>query len=176
MEVLTENVIKIANYIYKKRITDDYEISDIDERFKKRISKANDQLILKEQSKDYVIERLEYDRDFFKVIFQEGKNRKCSKCNEFCYAEKYCEICVRNDLKSKFNSWTSGDSSIDDLIKRSQMNAISLNTIVNWINFNEIIELDEMRNLKTAKFNNIKVVLKSLKNNNDKLLMVSLVC
>src|SRR5581483_9863709 len=77
-----------------------------------------------------------YDKD--KVRYNKGEKRICKNCNQECLATLYCENCVRNYLKAKFSSWTSGNGSIDNLIQKCQMESLGPDGIVEWIPYNNL--------------------------------------
>src|ERR1043165_1752547 len=77
-----------------------------------------------------------YDRN--KVTYNEGTKRICENCNQECLATLYCELCVRNYLKTKFSNWTSGNNDIDNLIQKCQMETLRPNVVVEWIPYNRL--------------------------------------
>jgi len=101
----------------------DYNVhNDLDKRheFRKQTVLADKSLTKDEKSK--AIEILVETYDFYKVLYNEGTKRICENCHEECLATTlYCEHCTRNYLKANFSNWTSGNSNIDNLIQRCQM-------------------------------------------------------
>ena len=77
-----------------------------------------------------------YDRD--KVISNEGTKRFCENCNQECLATLYCEYCVRNYLKANFSNWTSGNSDIDNLIQKCQIETLMPEKIIEWIPYDNL--------------------------------------
>ena len=55
-----------------------------------------------------------------------------------CLATLYCELCVRNYLKTKFSNWTSGNDDIDNLIQKCQMESFMPNKVIEWIPYNNL--------------------------------------
>ena len=53
-------------------------------------------------------------------------------------ATLYCEHCIRTYLKSKFSDWTSGNSDIDDLIQKCQIETLAPDLIIEWIPYNNL--------------------------------------
>ncbi|CAG8845952.1 319_t:CDS:2, partial [Gigaspora margarita] len=75
-----------------------------------------------------------------------GERRLCKYCNNKVFAILYCEDCVRNYLKSKFNNWSTGSNNIDELIRECQIYSVSPSNIIEWIpfeNFENIIPKTE---------------------------------
>ncbi|PKC52799.1 kinase-like protein, partial [Rhizophagus irregularis] len=68
----------------------------------------------------------------------DGTRRICENCNQECLATLYCKYCVRNYLKEDFSNWTSGNDDIDNLIQKCQMETIMPNTVVEWIPYNSL--------------------------------------
>ncbi|GBB86664.1 hypothetical protein RclHR1_13030004 [Rhizophagus clarus] len=78
----------------------------------------------------------DYDRD--KILHNSGTKRICENCKQECLATLYCEICVRNYLKSNFSNWTSGNDDIDNLIQKCQTETLLPNNIIEWIPYNNL--------------------------------------
>src|SRR2546421_119274 len=76
---------------------------------------------LTEDERTKAIKELNKNRDRDKIRFNEGTKRICETCSQECLATLYCEICVRNYLKTNFPNWTSGNDKIDNLIQKCQM-------------------------------------------------------
>ena len=121
----------------------DYNIhTDIHKQyeFKKQTVLADESLTKYEKTEAVRLLTKSYDRD--KIIFNTGTKRTCENCNQECLATLYCEYCVRNYLKAKFSNWTSGNSDIDDLIQKCQMETSRPNVITEWIPY------DNLQNIK----------------------------
>ncbi|POG80585.1 hypothetical protein GLOIN_2v1513880, partial [Rhizophagus irregularis DAOM 181602=DAOM 197198] len=82
--------------------------------------------------------RYEYD----KIIYNEGERRTCENCQNECLAILYCEYCIRNYLKTKFNDWTSGNVDIDHLIQQCQLESIGPNKIIEWVPYNKLLSIE----------------------------------
>ena len=76
--------------------------------------------------------------DQWKLIYNEGTKRICENCQLECLVTLYCEHCIRNYLKSKFSSWTSGNDDIDSLIQKCQMETLAPDLIAEWIPYNNL--------------------------------------
>ena len=97
---------------------------------------------LTKDEKTIAIERLTKDYDRDKVGLNSGTKRICENCKQKCLATLFCEYCVRNYLKTKFSSWTSGNDDIDNLIKKCQSETLMPNKVVEWIPY------DKLQNIK----------------------------
>ncbi|GBC04124.1 hypothetical protein RclHR1_05520012 [Rhizophagus clarus] len=97
---------------------------------------------LKKYEKSEIIKMLTKDHDYYKILYNEGTKRTCENCPDKCFAELYCEHCVRNYLKGKFSNWTSNNNDIDDLIQKCQMEAISPHRIVEWIPYDSLQDVE----------------------------------
>ncbi|POG81081.1 kinase-like domain-containing protein [Rhizophagus irregularis DAOM 181602=DAOM 197198] len=60
----------------------------------------------------------------------------CPDCRRQRTSAAWCKNCNIANLKGKFNSWTSGNSMIDEFIQYTQLNAND-NTYLEWIDFNQ---------------------------------------
>jgi hypothetical protein len=60
----------------------------------------------------------------------------CPDCKRQRTSTAWCKSCDIANLKGKFNSWTSGNSMIDEFIQYTQLNAND-NTYLEWIDFNQ---------------------------------------
>jgi hypothetical protein len=92
-------------------------------------------------TKDEKLEAIRYsakDMDDYKLLYNEGTKRICENCQEECLATLFCEYCVRNYLKAKFSSWTSGNNDIDNLLRNCQLETIAPDKIVEWIPYNNL--------------------------------------
>ena len=78
----------------------------------------------------------------YKIIYNEGSKRTCENCKQECLATLYCEICVQNYLITKFSSWTSGNSDVDNLIQNCQMESFVPNMIIEWIPYNNLQNIE----------------------------------
>ncbi|GBC04129.1 hypothetical protein RclHR1_05520017 [Rhizophagus clarus] len=111
---------------------------DMDEQYRasKQTVLADESLTEDEKSK--VIKMLNIDYDDYKVHFNKGTKRICENCQDECFATLYCERCVRNYLKENFSNWTSGNNDIDDLIQKCQIETLSPDSIIEWIPYNNL--------------------------------------
>src|ERR1044071_7154679 len=81
-----------------------------------------------------------YDRN--KILYNEGTKRICENCNQECLATLYCELCVRNYLKTNFSNWTSENDDIDNLIQKCQMETFHPGMIIEWIPYNNLQNIE----------------------------------
>uniref|UniRef100_U9UP15 Protein kinase domain-containing protein n=1 Tax=Rhizophagus irregularis (strain DAOM 181602 / DAOM 197198 / MUCL 43194) TaxID=747089 RepID=U9UP15_RHIID len=79
------------------------------------------------------------------LVFNDGY---CLNCGKIVYTYKWCRSCQINNLKNRFENWTSGNEKIDRFIQKMQL-MISYydDIIVEWIPY--------------GQFNNIKEISKS---------------
>jgi hypothetical protein len=134
---------KINNAINRSYALMDSNIrSDIHKcyEFSKQIIHDDESLTENEKFEAITILTKTYDQN--KVTFNEGTKRICENCNQECLATTYCEICVRNYLKTKFSNWASGNVIIDNLIQECQMKAIYPRLIPEWIPYNNLQNIE----------------------------------
>ena len=93
---------------------------------------------LTKDEKTEAIRRLNISYDLNKLLRNEGEKRICENCQEECLATLYCEYCIRNYLRTKFSTWTSGNNDVDNLIQNCQLETISPDKIVEWIPYNNL--------------------------------------
>uniref|UniRef100_U9UEJ2 Protein kinase domain-containing protein n=2 Tax=Rhizophagus irregularis (strain DAOM 181602 / DAOM 197198 / MUCL 43194) TaxID=747089 RepID=U9UEJ2_RHIID len=93
---------------------------------------------LTKKEKLAAINLIKVDYDYYKILLNEGTRRICENCSDECLATLYCEHCVRNYLKANFSNWTSGNNDIDNLIQQCQMETIKPDSIVEWIPYNNL--------------------------------------
>jgi len=96
-----------------------------------------DKFLTKDEKLD-VIKILFETYDYNKVLYNEGTKRICENCHEECLATLYCEHCIRNYLKAKFTNWTSGNDSIDDLVRKCQLQSLLPSKIIEWIPYQNL--------------------------------------
>ena len=97
---------------------------------------------LTKDEKIEAIRRLNGNYDNEKLFYNEGTKRICENCQLECLATSFCEHCVRNHLKSKFSNWTSGNDDIDNLIQKCQMEIFRPSSIVEWIPYNNLQNIE----------------------------------
>src|ERR1051325_4679424 len=117
----------------------DYNIqNDVDKQneFQKQTILADESLTNDEKSE--AIKHLNMVLDYNKMLYNEGAKRICENCQDECLATLFCEHCVRNYLKAKFENWTSGNNDVDNLIQKCQMEAILPGLIPEWIPYNNL--------------------------------------
>ncbi|GET57223.1 kinase-like domain-containing protein [Rhizophagus irregularis DAOM 181602=DAOM 197198] len=105
-------------------------------KFQKQTLLDDESLTKKEKSEAIRIITKSYDEE--KIVHNKGTKRICENCNQECLAITYCELCVRNYLKAKFSSWTSGNDNIDNLIQECQMKTLAPRLIPEWIPYNNL--------------------------------------
>ncbi|EXX54221.1 polo kinase CDC5 [Rhizophagus irregularis DAOM 197198w] len=121
----------------------DYNIyDDIHEQheFCKKTVLEDDSLTENEKFEAMKILIKAYDDE--KIVFNTGIKRICENCNKECLATTYCELCVRNYLKTKFSNWTSGNYDIDNLIQECQMKTFIPDRITEWIPYNNLQNIE----------------------------------
>jgi hypothetical protein len=137
MSVIRENLIDAT--IHRAYALTDYNIhNNIHKQleFQKQVILADESLTKDEKSE--AIRKLTKICDSHKIVLNEGTRRICENCNQKCLATLYCEFCVRNYLKAKFSNWTSGNDDIDKLIQECQMKTIEPESIVEWIPYSNL--------------------------------------
>ncbi|GES79167.1 kinase-like domain-containing protein [Rhizophagus clarus] len=107
---------------------------------RKQIILADNSLTEEEKTEAIRLNNRDYDRD--KILYNSGTRRICENCNQKCLATLYCEYCVQNYLKANFSNWSSGNSEIDDLIRKCQSETLRPNVIIEWIPY------DNLKNIK----------------------------
>src|SRR6185295_12483771 len=106
------------------------------------------------------------------------------------YSNKYCEKCISLHLRSLFNTWTSGNDVIDNLIQQSQIKTSLPHGIMEWVPYEQFEDVKKITEggfsiIYTAKWtkgrivdydekkkefryiDNLLVVLKCLKNSRN---------
>ncbi|SRR6266542_2534872 len=117
----------------------DYDVhDDIHKQYEYMRKITLDDKSLTKVEKTKAIRKFNEHYDMNKIHGNEGEKRICENCQLECLATFYCELCVRNYLKSKFSNWTSGNDDIDNLIQKCQLEAIAPNLIVEWVPYNNL--------------------------------------
>ncbi|CAB4417931.1 unnamed protein product [Rhizophagus irregularis] len=95
-------------------------------------------------------------REYIMVSMVLSNDEYCEKCGEL-YTDKYnkwCKPCHINYFNNESRNWTSGNEIIDDFILEMQLNINNYDKIVEWIPYNQFININEM-----AKNNNNNTVI-----------------
>jgi hypothetical protein len=188
MSKIREKVVKEA--INRSNSLIDYKIhNNIHKQCEFRIQTIFTDNSLTEDEKTEAIRKINRIYDKFKVDYNSGTKRICENCDKECFATLYCEYCIRYYLIKKFSNWTSGNYNIDNLIQVCQKNAISPESIVEWIPYNNLQDIKYLTKggfseIYTASWigggysewnseeqqlersdRNVKVILKKLENN-----------
>nr|CAG8581028.1 3485_t:CDS:1 [Entrophospora candida] len=76
------------------------------------------------------------------------KTLNCSECkqptieNNLMIGGEWCNSCNAKRFRNEFSNWTSGNSTIDSLIKESQMNARDHNQVLEWIPYEKLSNIE----------------------------------
>ena len=65
----------------------------------------------------------------------------CLKCR-LINSYNFCEYCNSARFRNKFVHWTSGDSNMDKLIQKSQLNANSSLELIEWIEYSNLKNIE----------------------------------
>ncbi|CAG8610644.1 13235_t:CDS:2 [Acaulospora morrowiae] len=90
---------------------------------------------LTEHEKKFLIYKNQKKYDQLRINNDSNETRLCPNCQKSCRATMYCEICVRQDLESKFDTWTSGNKEIDELIRNCQRKTVSPRRVIEWVDY-----------------------------------------
>ncbi|CAG8758921.1 800_t:CDS:2 [Cetraspora pellucida] len=96
---------------------------------------------LTQSEKDYIIFQFSILVDKVNISNKKTEQRECEICQNWTYAQQYCDYCIRNYLTDHFNNWSSGNIEIDELIRECQLNTQRPDYVVEWIpykNFSDI--------------------------------------
>ncbi|RIB28808.1 kinase-like domain-containing protein [Gigaspora rosea] len=63
------------------------------------------------------------------------RNGKCANCNRFNTSYSWCQTC---DPQKTTRGWTSGNTDVDDCIKKFQHKATSYNDVIEWIPYDRL--------------------------------------
>ncbi|RIB18254.1 kinase-like domain-containing protein [Gigaspora rosea] len=70
------------------------------------------------------------------------ENGKCVHCTQFNTSPAWCQSC---DPWKATQGWESGNDDIDNFIKEFQFNSTEYKKVIEWIPFNKLIDLQEIR-------------------------------
>ncbi|CAG8561344.1 13463_t:CDS:2, partial [Dentiscutata heterogama] len=135
----TELDIQSLNKYYRRAWRSlDFDYSKLDQHcdFLKNKFLNNDSF--DEKEKTYLLAKLGEYQEKFNLVNQKGKTRKCEDCHKKTYSVQNCEECIRNYLRQKFNTWTSGDKTIDHEIQKAQNKVICSYQIIEWIPYENL--------------------------------------
>ncbi|RIB02722.1 kinase-like domain-containing protein [Gigaspora rosea] len=76
-------------------------------------------------------------------------NGDCEHCNRDNTSPAWCQTC---DPQKTVEGWTSGNKNIDDCIKEFQLNSIAYESVIEWIPFNR---LENIQKISDDKFGNV---------------------
>src|SRR2546421_11281007 len=88
---------------------------DHNEKYEERLKKIDDSKELTEREKEYAKEKLTLRKDVNNMLILKGPEYECDYCHKKGYALSNCEHCLRTELESQFDQWTSGNQEFDKL-------------------------------------------------------------
>ena len=107
-----------------------------------RLVKGNKKLSKNE--KRYCRERYIYEFELNNAEYKWGEPRECDKCQTTRYSNRYCERCIGLHLQSLFDTWTSGNETIDNFIRRCQQLSSLPKNILEWIPFEQFKDVEKL--------------------------------
>ena len=99
---------------------------------------------LSEIEKRFCRERYIYQFELDNAMYKIGEPRECDKCQTTRYSDKYCERCISLHLRSLFNTWTSGNETIDNFVRRCQQLSSLPTQILEWIPFDQFKDVEKL--------------------------------
>ncbi|EXX67695.1 Kin1p [Rhizophagus irregularis DAOM 197198w] len=140
-----EKIPKINKY--EEMIKDNKKINKYDEMIKdnKKINKYEE--MIKDSNKINKYEEMVKDSKYEEMIRNEKLDRRlmygsCLLCYKELEVGDWCKFCETKKFERNFKNWTSGYPKIDQLIRESQLNAIDSLDYFEWINYDEIIDIE----------------------------------
>jgi serine/threonine protein kinase len=67
-------------------------------------------------------------------------DNKCQECGQKFFS--YCKPCNSVHFRNNFVHWTSGDSNLDKVIQNSQLNAIIISDLIEWIEYSNLENIE----------------------------------
>ncbi|CAB4377352.1 unnamed protein product [Rhizophagus irregularis] len=132
---------------YEEMIKDSKKINKYDEMIKdnKKINKYEE--MIKDSNKINKYEEMVKDNKYEEMIRNEKLDRRlmygsCLLCYKELEVGDWCKFCETKKFERNFKNWTSGYPKIDQLIRESQLNAIDSLDYFEWINYDEIIDIE----------------------------------
>src|SRR3984957_4777858 len=69
-------------------------------------------------------------------------NDLCEECKQSNTGYSWCQPCNAKHFQQDFENWTSGNSDVDELIQKSQLNAKTLDEKLEWIEYNKFENIE----------------------------------
>ncbi|RHZ45374.1 hypothetical protein Glove_680g80 [Diversispora epigaea] len=66
----------------------------------------------------------------------------CPECNKLLFDREWCTDCNAKRFREEFKNWSSGNSSVDELIQNTQLTANVTFEKLEWIPYNEFTEVE----------------------------------
>ena len=96
---------------------------------------------LSENEKEYCKENYIYEFELENVTYKCGELKECNKCKLGRYSDRFCENCICLHLQKLFDTWSSGNSIIDNFIQECQKLSSLPTQIMEWIPFDQFNEV-----------------------------------
>src|SRR6185369_17054157 len=66
----------------------------------------------------------------------------CPQCKELYSDYNWCQSCEVQKFQEHFGKWTGGNDAIDNLIKETQLNALTYRSYLEWIPYSEFNNIE----------------------------------
>lgn len=97
-----------------------------------------------EDEKAYCRQKFIHNFELNNALYKCGKSFTCKNCKSIRYSDKYCEICIRDHLKTLFGRWTSGNEKVDKFIQDCQLISSLPRNIMEWIPYDQFEDIEYM--------------------------------
>jgi hypothetical protein len=83
----------------------------------------------------------------YMLVFDEFRSKrysiygKCANCKRYNTSPAWCQTC---DPQKTTQGWTSGNKDIDECIKEFQLKATSYHSVIEWISFNSLANIQNI--------------------------------
>jgi len=111
--------------------------NDINETYERKVQHIQNNQAINENEKKEAIRQLSEYKDIKNFFELKEQTYPCDICGRSGFTIVNCEHCVRDALKTNFNSWTSDNDIIDDAIKEAQMKCPMPSIFPEWIEYQQ---------------------------------------
>ncbi|CAG8557730.1 9650_t:CDS:10 [Cetraspora pellucida] len=80
----------------------------------------------------------------------------CKRCEQKFTDVEWCKNCECESFRRNFDYWTSGNKQLNELIKKSQLEATHVSNYIEWI---ENDQLEDMENIVKGRFSTINTAI-----------------
>lgn len=116
-------------------------VGNVNETYSAEINHIENNSYLTEEEKEKAKLSVTKDKDIENLLRLKGPVYPCDQCGRLGYTIENCEHCLKDSLRKEFSNWSSGNPTIDNAIRESQMALPLPEHIIEWIPHDDLTDI-----------------------------------